>query len=227
MRGIDALVVIGAGEAPPRDLAGKTVVCDELDRIEAPMVELVVQRLASAQPRAVLVTGGRALRRLLPMLPRTRRLRPFTLGVLTDDEARSWVSQRVPGAHVNALLARSGNHPLLTAHLLSAWSSDDSDPVDAAVRRAVDSCASFCVSVARQVRGGVESDLLDHLVTVGDAVRLADAARAVGVPRMTAAADVLAMLGVVRRVNVDGDRGLHASCGLINDWWIADRGLAT
>ena len=164
-------------------------------------------------------------RRLLPRLPRAHPLRPFPLGVLGDDEARAWVGERVPGDFVEPLLARSGNHPFLTARLLEAWDSNDEAPVDAAVRRTVETCASFCVSVARQVRTGVESDLLDHLVTVGDVVGLEVAAQVVGVPRLGAAADVLAMLGVVRRHERRGKRGLHACCGLVNDWWAADRGL--
>ncbi len=219
------VVTVGPGEAPPSDLRGKTVFCDDLGRLEAPMVELVVQRLGGAAPKAVMLTGGRALRRLLPRLPRHHRLRPFPIGVLREQEAREWVREHVAPRHVATLLARSGHHPFLTQRLLECWDAQDADPITEAVRRAVEVCASFCVSVARQVRAGAESALLDFLVLDGGLVPLDEAARAVGQQRIAAAADVLAMLGVVRQIQVDGERAVHAGCGLLNDWWVVDRRL--
>lgn len=220
--GVDEVVSIGLGEAPPADLAGRTVLCDDLDRLETPMVELVVQRIAAARPRAVLLTGGRALRRLLPSLPREPRLRPMPLGVLTASEARAWVTGRVGEAQADEVLAGTGYHPYLTARVLDAWEGDRSG----ALERAADACASFCVSVARQVRAGTESALLDHLVLRGAPVELEAAGAAIGQHRVRAAADVLSMLGLVRWVEHDGARALYAGCGILNEWWAADRDLA-
>jgi hypothetical protein len=223
--GVPDVVRLSVTDAPGNELAGKTALFDDLDRLEPSVVELVLQRLVAARPKAALVTGGRALRRQLPGLRALRPLGPYPVGVLREGEARG-MCRALPEEQIPTLLDLSGCHPTLTALLLESWDAGFADPTELAVRAVAERCASWCVSVARQVRGPGETALLDYLVLAGEPRSVAAACRSTGQPRLSAAGDLLAMLGVVMRVEADGQPALHARSRLFNNWWKRDRGLA-
>ncbi len=223
--GLDAgeLVRVAPGDAPEGALEGKLVLLEELDRLEQRIMEIALQKVSEAKPRAIVVTGGRALRRSLPSLRRTKSLVPIVLGTLSR-EASEAVAEKVDPSHRRALLRRTGGHPYLLRLMLDAWDAAEEEPALAAEAKVGEAAAAVCTSVARQVRSGPETQLLDHLVQLGEPCTPAGAAAAIGLHRANAAGDVLAMLGTVTRMRDSGILRLSANCGMFNDWWQADRG---
>jgi len=143
-------------------------------------------------------------------------LQRVPLAVLLEGEARELVRALAPN-QITAALAAGGTHPYVLkvlAHYLSAVPEDALRAIPAATERLVPFFQACHEALAQET----EKTLLTYLVQEGRPVPPREAAVAVGLPTIKAAADALCCIGLISRWNLNEGAMLQANCRLFNDW---------
>jgi hypothetical protein len=143
------------------------------------------------------------------------------LAVLLTSDARALVGPALQPALVDTVLLHGGTHPYvlktLRAQFLAAGPKAETKAV---MRAATGTLVPFFEACLKAVEPG-ERKLLRWLVKKGKPVNPREAAKALKMPSVKAAADALCYLGVISRWNVEDGAKLHASCRLFNDWYLS------
>jgi hypothetical protein len=190
----------------------------EGDRL-AERVKRAAQRGAAGQ--AVVWSGTRAWYEYAKSAKAELNLLLAPLAVLLAGEARALVGPALQPAQIDAALQYGGTHPyvlkVLRAQFLAA---EPRAGVKAVMRAAARALVPFFESCANAVAPG-EHKLLRWLVKKGKPANPGEAAKALKMPSVKAAADALCYLGVISRWNQEDGAKLRANCLLFNDWYLA------
>ena len=174
-----------------------------------------------AAGQAVVWAGGRAWYEYAKSAKVELNLQLAPLAVLLNSEARALVGPALQSAQIDAALQHGGTHPYvlkaLRAQFLAAGPKVGTKTV---MRAATETLVPFFEACMKAVEPG-ERKLLRWLVKKGKPVNPKEAAKALKMPSVKAAADALCYLGVISRWNLEDGAKLHASCGLLNEWYLA------
>jgi len=196
------------------------VLMAEGDRL-ADKVKQAAQRGAAGQ--AVVWAGDRAWYDYAKSAKAELNLLLAPLAVLLAGEARALVGPVLQPAQIDAALQYGGTHPYVLKTLRAQFlAAEPKAGVKAVMRAAAKALVPFFESCARAAEPG-EHKLLRWLVKKGKPVSPKEAAKALKVPSVKAAADALCYLGVISRWNLEHGAMLHANCQLFNDWYLAAR----
>ena len=200
--------------------------CDALmaegDRL-AEKMKPHAQRGTAAQ--AVVWAGGRAWYEYAKSAKAELNLQLAPLAVLLNSEARSLLAPALQPAQIDTALQHGGTHPYvlkaLRAQFLTGGPKAGTGTV---MRTATETLIPFFEACLKAVEPG-ERRLFRWLVKKGKPVNPKEAAKALKMPSVKAAADALCYLGMVSRWNLEDGAKLHASCRLFNEWYLsAQRG---
>ena len=194
----------------------------EGDRL-AEKIKHYAQRETGSQ--AVVWAGGRAWYEYVKSAKAELNLQLAPLAVLLTSEARSLVGPSLQPAQVEAVLQYGGTHPYviktLRTQLLTAGPRAGVKP---AMRAAAGQLEPFLEACAKAMEPG-ERKLFRWLAKKGKPINPKEAAKALKMPSVKAAADTLCYLGVISRWNLEDGAKLHANCRLFNEWYLsAQRG---
>lgn len=196
--------------------------CDALMAERGLLAEKVkthVQRGTSGQ--AVVWTGDRRWYEYAKSAKAELNLQLAPLAVLLTSEARSLVGPALQHAQIDTVLQYGGTHPYvlkaLRAQFLAAGPKTGTKTV---LRAATETLVPFFEACVKAAEPG-ERKLLRWLVKKGKPVNPREAAKALKMPSVKAAADALCYLGVISRWNLEDGAKLHASCRLFNDWYLS------
>jgi len=171
--------------------------------------------------QAVVWSGSRAWYEYAKSAKAELNLLLAPLAVLLAGEARALVEPALPPAQVDAALQYGGTHPYvlktLRAHFLAAGPKGGTRTV---MRTASRMLAPFFEMCAEAVEPG-EHKLLRWLVRKGKPANPREAAKALKVSSVKAAADALCHLGLISRWNLEDGAKLQANCVLFNEWYLA------
>ncbi|MEK6525339.1 MAG: hypothetical protein AABZ22_00550, partial [Nitrospirota bacterium] len=170
---------------------------------------------------AVVWSGGRAWREFIRSGQSRLELLPVPLAVLLNGEARSLVKPDLTMDQIDSVLSYGGTHPyvlkVLRARMIADGPTADPAQTLQAVRAQL---APFFLACLEAVREPIERTLLDHLIVQAKPMNPREAAHALGLPTVKAAADTLCYLGLISRWNLNEGAMLHASCRLFNEWYL-------
>ncbi|MEW6683172.1 MAG: hypothetical protein AB1451_09675 [Nitrospirota bacterium] len=188
-------------------VSGAIVVLDNLDALPDSTTVSLLARVWTANPAALMVTGGRRLRALLgdsgTLAGASFRVVP--LSVLLDGETR-----RLIGPHGDpSLAAWTGNHPYLTKLLLHYGNN--------AIANGRGEWEPFVRSLLAEIHLGPELRLFRYLIERGKPVNPAEAQADTAIANIKSVADTLVYLGAISRWIRDEEATLFAGCRLLNN----------
>ena len=199
-----------------------------LDNCDALMVEgdqlaeklkTHVQRGTPAQ--AVVWAGDRRWYEYAKSAKTELNLQLAPLAVLLTSEARALVGPALQPAQVDTALQHGGTHPYVLKTLRTQFlAAEPKAGTKTIMRAATETLVPFFEACMKVVEPG-ERKLLRWLVKNGKPVNPKEAAKALKMPSVKAAADALCYLGVISRWNFEDGAKLHASCRLFNDWYLS------
>jgi len=196
--------------------------CDHLLRPTMPRVTQLLPSKGNGGPvQAVVWAGGRAWREFIRSGQSGLKLLPVPLAVLLKGEARSLVKPDLTVDQIDSVLSDGGTHPyvlkVLRARMIADGPTADPAQTLQAVRARL---ATFFLACLEAVREPIERTLLDHLIVQAKPMNPREAAHALGLPTVKAAADTLCYLGLISRWNLTEGAMLHVSCRLFNEWYL-------
>jgi len=201
-----------------------------LDNCEALMAEgdRLVERVKHDAQRgtagqAVVWVGDRAWYEYAKSAKDELNLLLAPLAVLLTSEARALVGPALQPAQIDTVLQYGGTHPYVLKTLRTQFlAAEPKAGANAVLRAAAKTLAPFFESCAKVVEPG-EHKLLRWLVKKGKPANPKEAAKALKMPSVKAAADALCYLGLISRWNLEQGAMLHANCKLFNGWYLAAR----
>lgn len=171
-------------------------------------------------PEAIVWSGSRPWREFVRSGGLGQRPLPMPLAILLDREARELVRPGLTTRQASTVLAHGGTHPyvlkLFHSRVTASESNEDPQTVIPDVQSRL---APFFESCMGAVENPTEHALLDYLVGERRPVNPREAARALALPTVKPAADVLCYLGLISRWIRDEEATIFANCELFNDWY--------
>lgn len=175
-------------------------------------------------PEAMVWSGSRPWREFVRSGGLGQRPLPMPLAIFLDREARELVRHGLTTRQASTVLARGGTHPYVLKLFHSRVAAHGSDGEAETVIPDVQSrLAPFFESCMASIENPTEHALLDYLVGERRPVNPREAARALDLPTIKPAADVLCYLGLISRWIRDEEATIFANCELFNDWYIHAR----
>ena len=198
--------------------------CDVLmaegDRL-AERVTRYAQRGTAGQ--AVVWAGDRAWYEYAKSAKAELNLLLAPLAVLLNSEARALVGPTLRPPQIEAALLHGGTHPYVLKALRTQFlAAEPKVGAKAVLRTAARTLVPFFESCAKAVEPS-EHKLLRWLAKKGKPANPREAAKALKVSSVKAAADALCYLGLISRWNLEQGAMLHANCRLFNEWYLAGR----
>ncbi|MGH7261310.1 MAG: hypothetical protein ACREI9_11590 [Nitrospiraceae bacterium] len=190
------------------------------DRL-ADRVKSYAQRTMPSQ--AIVWAGDRAWYEYAKSAKAELNLLLAPLAVLLNSEARALVGPALQPPQIEAALQHGGTHPYVLKALRTQFlAAEPKAGTKALLRTAARTLVPFFESCAKAVEPS-EHKLLRWLVKKGKPANPREAAKALKMSSVKAAADVLCYLGLISRWNLECGAMLQANCTLFNDWYLAAR----
>ncbi len=189
------------------ETSGAIVLLDNLDHLPAGEIGRLLERISTASPTNLLITGGSRLGTLLRqssiVFPVALRLYP--LSVLLDAELRRWIG----GDLGKRITMWTGHHPYLTQIFLHYG--------EAALSEGRQQWEPFLQELAAEIGAADERRLLEYLIDRAQPVNPMRAAADTGIPDIKTVADRLVYLGAISRWIRNDEATLFAGCRLLNN----------
>lgn len=199
-----------------------------LDNCDALMVEgdRLVEKVKhyaqrGASDQAVVWAGDRAWYEYAKSAKAELNFQLAPLAVLLNSEARSLVGPALQPAQIEAAMHYGGTHPYLLKVLrMQLLAAEPKAGTRAVLRAATKQLEPFFEACVKAMEPG-ERRLFRWLAKKGKPVNPKEAAKAVKAGSVKQVADALCYLGLISRWNLEDGAKLHASCGLLNEWYLA------
>lgn len=195
--------------------------CDVLLDDRAFLARRRVPRTGNGHPpEAIVWSGGRRWREFVRVGGLGERPLPVPLAIFLDREARELVRPGLTKAQASQVLAHGGTHPYVLKRLRSrireVGRDGNTERVIPDVQERLGPFFDACLALVKEP---TEHALLEYLVGERRPVNPRQAARALDLPTIKPAADVLCYLGLISRWIRDDEATIFANCELFNDWY--------